>query len=244
MLWHLITWPGVLAQGQDDCAVHGVFRHLSDGGLVYQIINEFARNNPQWQAYTGGASRQEIIRLLSNFLTTLTQNSDRKYKNPQARREIVLAVASLIDTGQSFQIGGQTIAAADFVLLFIFFVGSMPVRLQQRWAENLIQDSIEAYNAKLETYTRGQHISCPRGVIERMFLGLHAELMQGRERIIDERARRMHEEFDEQERMRREAEAAAALEAQKIASQKRGEGQGPGSRHKMVEEWAMQPLHG
>ena len=228
---------GAREAGARSCmAVHRVMSNLTNGGLVYQIIDEFARNNPLWAEHSRRATAREIIQLLMDYLTQWTERSASIYRNPVAIRAVVQAASGAIRDGQMITIGGRQIDSASFALLFIFFIGQMPPPLQKRWAENLIRDSIEAYDHKLETYRGERGISCPKGVIERMFLGLHAELMQARERIIDERARRMHEEFDEQERMRREAEAAA-LEAQKRASQKRGEGQSPGSRHKMVEDW-------
>ena len=219
---------GKLAEGRDACAVHAVMARLTNGHRVFQILNQFADNNPQWQAYNGTASGEDIIYLLGSFLTRLTQNSERIYRNSRAIRNIVNAAGSLFHQNQTFQIGGQSIAARDFVLLFIFFVGSMPPRMQQRWAENLIRDSIEAYDTRLETYNGAGPISCPRGIVERMFLGLHGELMQARENIIDESARKQHAAFKARE------------EARKRASQKRGEGKGHGSRHKMVENWTQQ----
>ena len=235
---------GAREAGLRSCmAVHRVMSNLTNGELVYQIIDEFARNNPLWAEHSRRATAREIIQLLNNYLTQWTERSEPIYRNPVAIRAVVQAASGAIRDGQMITIGGRQIDSASFALLFIFFIGQMPPPLQKRWAENLIRDSIEAYDYKLETFgenSSGSGISCPKGVIERMFLGLHAELMQARERIIDERAIRIHEEFDEQERIRLAAAAAAALEAQKRRSQKRGEGKGPGSRHKMVEEWTRQ----
>jgi hypothetical protein len=235
---------GAREAGVRSCmAVHRVMSNLTNGELVYQIIDEFARNNPLWAEHSRRATAREIIQLLMDYLTQWTERSEPIYRNPVAIRAVVQAASGAIRDGQMITIGGRQIDSASFALLFIFFIGQMPPPLQKRWAENLIRDSIEAYDYKLETFgenSSGSGISCPKGVIERMFLGLHAELMQARERIIDERAIRIHEEFDEQERIRLAAAAAAALEAQKRRSQKRGKGKGPGSRHKMVEEWTRQ----
>ena len=72
-------------------------------------------------------------------------------------------------------IGGRQIDSASFALLFIFFIGQMPPPLQKRWAENLIRDSIEAYDHKLETYRGERGISCPKGVIERIVFRFYTQ---------------------------------------------------------------------
>ena len=60
---------GAREAGARSCmAVHRVMSNLTNGGLVYQIIDEFARNNPLWAEHSRRATAREIIQLLMDYL--------------------------------------------------------------------------------------------------------------------------------------------------------------------------------
>lgn len=238
---------GAIAAEDRGCmAVHHVMQGLVDGPLVYRILDEFAMNNPQWNQHRGYNAR-EILELLRTTLHQFTQTSDPIYSNRHAINAIVRKASGAIVDGANIRIGDRNIDSATFVLLMIFFIGQFPPAFQKRWAENYIRDNIEAFGLHLETYPPGDmNISCAKGMIERMFLGLHAELMLSRERVIDQNAVRIHQAFDEEERKRAEEEAKRAEEAaerDRIAAAEEAERnrfRHADGRGRMVQEWTRQ----
>ena len=228
-------------------AVHNVMKKMVNAPLAYQILDEFARNNPQWNQHRDYDARQ-ILDLLRTTLIQFTRTSDRIYSNPHAIDAIIRKGAGAIVNGRIIRIGGMEIDSATFVLLMIFFIGHFPAPFQKRWAENYIRDNIEAYGGtKLETFPPGsQCSSCPKGIIERMFLGLFTELNFARERVIDQNAVRKHQEFDEEERKRAEEAAKRAEEAaerDRIAAAKEAERnrfRHADGRRAMVQTWTQQ----
>jgi len=234
------TPQGARAAEDRGCmAVHRVMQGMVDAPLVYRILDEFAMNHPQWNQHMGHNAR-EILELLRTTLHQFTQTSDPIYSNPDAIDAIVRKASGAIVDGENIRIGGQNIDSKIFVLTIIFFIGQFPPAFQKKWAENYIRDNIEAYGVSLETYPPGEMgISCPKGVIERMFLGLHSELMSARERVIDQNAVKIHQEFDEEERKR----AEEAAERDRIAAEEEAERnrfRHADGRHRIIEEWTRQ----
>ena len=234
------------AEKRSCMAVHEVMQKMVDAPLAYRILNEFAINHPLWNQRRGYNAR-EILELLRTTLIQFTRTSDRIYSNRHAIDAIVRKASGAIVDGTNIRIGGMEIDSATFVLLMIFFIGQFPPAFQKRWAENYIRDNIEAYELSLATFPPGsQDISCPKGIIERMFLGLYTELNFARERVIDQNAVRKHQEFDEEERKRAEEAAKRAEEAaerDRIAAAKEAERnrfRHADGRHRIIEEWTRQ----
>ena len=252
------------ARGTDCMAVHKVMDHLRNPVLVYEIISTFATSHPRWSEFSGRATIRDIRAMFSHMLRQFTRHSNWLYHRPGA--DVVAVSVNLVSEalreGRNMTIGsGRSrieIEPAIFVIMLLFFIGELPPRMQTEWAENYIKDNIEAYirdrdgnlnphGCSFEEWPRrhdrrrGQcEVSCARGAVERIFLGLSAEFSKLRYTRIDENALRQHEDFAAREAARKEAEAKAAHNALAEAAKKDLETQKRGAeeRKRLVQRWS------
>jgi hypothetical protein len=251
------------AVGTDCMAVHRVMDHLRNPLLVYEIISTFATSHPRWAEFSGRATIGDIRDMFNQMLRQFIRHSNPLYHRP-GRPDVVGVSVGLVSEaladGRNMTIGRGAdrleIDPATFVVMLLFFIGELPPQMQTAWAEEYLKDNIEAYirdgdgnidpnGCSFEEWPRshsgGAHcnVSCARGAVERIFLGLGSEFIKLRHTRVDENALQQHKDFAAREAARKEAEAKAAHNALVAAAKKAQETQkrGPVERKRLVAEW-------
>jgi hypothetical protein len=247
-------------------AVHKVMDHMQNPLLVYEIISSYAQNNPRWNDFSGSATIEDIRDMFSRMLREFVKYSNGLYRRRGSGTDVVGVSVDLVSEalaqGTTITIGKDDtrleIDPATFVIMLLLFIGELPPQMQTAWAEEYLKDNIEAYirdghgnrdpnGCSFEEWPRSYsggatcNVSCARGAIERIFLGLSSEFVKLKHTRIDENALRQHTDFAAREAARKVAEDKARSNAELAAAKKAMETQkrGPMERKRLVNVRAM-----